>query len=272
MSENTTVLESPEASHLRNAKRDASGQIAWLFERFTIQEPQHSLDADRLTVAVISDSKIVEYGVMLMLSSNNRRIHIITPSQMEGGHFAVDVTLINVGLNTRAGIEAIDAAVQDPASGAVVALTARMYAVLVRRVLERGCKGCLDLALDAEDLMAALEQVGRGGIVISPGGQNEIDVFNHTIDAGPWRGHADGLSRREGEIISLIGQGLRNHEIAAGLFLSINSVKSYVRSSYRKIGVESRSEAVRWGMEHGMLLDQSSDDFLSGDQARSARR
>ena len=64
-----------------------------------------------------------------------------------------------------------------------------------------------------------------------------------------------GLSARESEVLALITQGYTNNDIAARSYLSINSVKSYIRSAYRKIGVERRSQAVRWGMENDMLPD-----------------
>ena len=46
--------------------------------------------------------------------------------------------------------------------------------------------------------------------------------------------------------------GLSNGEIAARTFLSINSVKSYIRSAYRAMGVSTRSQAVLWGIDNGM--------------------
>ena len=66
-----------------------------------------------------------------------------------------------------------------------------------------------------------------------------------------WPGKAEGLSARESEIIALITQGLTNEDIAARAHLSINSVKTYIRTSYRKMGVERRSQAVLWGVQHG---------------------
>ncbi|QIG41877.1 response regulator transcription factor [Nocardioides anomalus] len=62
-----------------------------------------------------------------------------------------------------------------------------------------------------------------------------------------------GLTTRELEILALIAQGLRNHDIAARLFLSINSVKSYIRLGYRKIKATSRSEAVLWAVRHDLV-------------------
>ena len=50
-------------------------------------------------------------------------------------------------------------------------------------------------------------------------------------------------------MLALITQGLSNQEIAERSYLSINSVKTYIRTAYRKIGVSRRSQAVAWGMQ-----------------------
>ncbi len=61
-----------------------------------------------------------------------------------------------------------------------------------------------------------------------------------------------GCSEREADVVTLICQGLSNAEIAAELFLSPNSVKSYIRGAYRKIGLSRRSQVVVWGLKHGL--------------------
>jgi DNA-binding CsgD family transcriptional regulator len=60
------------------------------------------------------------------------------------------------------------------------------------------------------------------------------------------------LTVRERETLAHIATGRSNVEIAAEMQISLNSVKSYIRSAYRKIGITSRSQAVLWGVEHGM--------------------
>nr|WP_227464364.1 LuxR C-terminal-related transcriptional regulator [Nocardioides lijunqiniae] len=59
------------------------------------------------------------------------------------------------------------------------------------------------------------------------------------------------MSSRETEILSLIVRGLSNQEIADAAYLSINSVKTYIRTAYKKMGVTRRSQAVVWAMQHG---------------------
>lgn len=61
-----------------------------------------------------------------------------------------------------------------------------------------------------------------------------------------------GLTRRETEVLALIGSGYSNLEIASEFFISINSVKSYIRLIYRKIGVNRRAQAVIWARHHGL--------------------
>jgi two-component system, NarL family, response regulator LiaR len=60
-----------------------------------------------------------------------------------------------------------------------------------------------------------------------------------------------GLTEREAQILEWIAQGLSNQEIAERAFVSINSVKTYIRSAYRKIGAKSRSQAVAWAVRRG---------------------
>ena len=70
-----------------------------------------------------------------------------------------------------------------------------------------------------------------------------------------WPGQEHGLTAREAEIVALITQGLSNQEIADRSYLSINSVKTYIRTAYRKMGVDRRSQAVLWGIKHGFEPD-----------------
>jgi len=61
------------------------------------------------------------------------------------------------------------------------------------------------------------------------------------------------LSDREREILQLVSQGKSNKQIAADLFISVNTVKVHVSNIYQKIGVSSRTEATLFGIEHGVV-------------------
>ena len=67
---------------------------------------------------------------------------------------------------------------------------------------------------------------------------------------------AFGLSAREAEVVALITQGLSNEEIAERTYISHNTVKAQIKSSYRKFGLESRTRVVLWGIDHGFRSDK----------------
>ncbi|MBF4162599.1 response regulator transcription factor [Nocardioides acrostichi] len=121
--------------------------------------------------------------------------------------------------------------------------------------------GHLSKALPAAQLVMAIEAYHDGTARVPgriPPDQGALHLIS---DASP-RDFA--LTTREAEILSLVTQGLTNSEIGAQLYLSINSVKTYIRAAYRKIDVTRRAQAVAWGMEHGLAplahLEQADDD------------
>ncbi len=114
---------------------------------------------------------------------------------------------------------------------------------LIQRAIEGGASGYLSKVLSGPEILDTLERIMKGETVILVG-NNETSVEG----AGDWPGRAAGLSPREAEILALITQGLSNQEIADRAYLSINSVKTYIRSAHRKIGVDKRTHAVLWGV------------------------
>ena len=112
---------------------------------------------------------------------------------------------------------------------------------LIERAIAGGACGYLSKVLTGPAIVAALERIMSGEAVIVAG-EHETSVGA----AGDWPGRAAGLSPREAEVLALITHGLSNQDIAERAYVSLNSVKTYIRSAYRKIGVERRPQAVIW--------------------------
>lgn len=112
-----------------------------------------------------------------------------------------------------------------------------------------GAVGYLHKGLGAEDLVAAIVAIHRDE---RPGPAVEDGAPVHT-----WPGQEVGLTQRESEMLTHLTRGLTNDEIARRSYLGVNTVKTHLRSAYRKIGVTSRSQAVGWGHQHGF---RSTDD------------
>jgi DNA-binding NarL/FixJ family response regulator len=137
----------------------------------------------------------------------------------------------------------------------VVFYTWHLEPELVQDALGKGAVACISKTLDAVEVVAALEKVHGGSVVVSDGDPGVTGKAE--ITQGDWPGRDHGLSARESEVLALIAQGLSNQEVAERAYLSINSVKTYIRSAYRKIGVARRTQAVLWATQHGFVPTRS---------------
>jgi DNA-binding NarL/FixJ family response regulator len=99
-----------------------------------------------------------------------------------------------------------------------------------------------------EMLIAAIRAVARGGDYLSPRVSN---VLLHSLRYADTQSQEE-LTEREREVLRLMAQGKRNDQIAAELALTTQTVKNYVRAIFRKLGVESRVEAVLFALNAGL--------------------
>ncbi|GAA2015826.1 MAG: response regulator transcription factor [Nocardioides sp.] len=207
--------------------------------------------AGPVRVAVVNDYEIVVAGVAALLAPYRSRVDVVELDIGVGVVGDVDVVLYDTfGQVQGDGIELEDLVADG--SPKVVVFSWNVQADLVERTIARGASGYLSKQSDARDIVEAITRVCAGETV-RPGEVEDLDEH----DRGAWPGRDHGLSAREAEVIALITQGLSNQEIADRSYLSINSVKTYIRTGYRKIGVSRRAQAVAWGMQHGFSPDHA---------------
>ena len=149
----------------------------------------------------------------------------------------------------------------------VAVYTWNFHPDLIDSAIRKGASGYLSKTLPARDLVTALESIHGGATVINP-----MPGKSRAAPGLDWPGRSEGLTERESEILALITQGKSNAEVAVTTYLSVNSIKSYIRSVYRKIGVKTRTQAVLWGVEHGFKPDHDRLDLWRGDTWRACRR
>lgn len=122
----------------------------------------------------------------------------------------------------------------------------------VSTAMSRGAAGFVSKWLPAHRMVRDLLQIADGRVV--------IDTFTGRKVADGSHEERWPLTQRETEVLAFIAAGRSNQDIVDETLLSINSVKSYIRSAYSKIGVTSRSQAVLWAVRHGLLLSTDADD------------
>ena len=120
----------------------------------------------------------------------------------------------------------------------------------ISEYLDLGFLGFLPRFLDADEVIAAIDTVMTGLIVIHP----ELAFFKENNPAiTPLPPSSIELTPREAEIMQLLGTGLDNKAIASRLQISKHTVKFHVSSILAKLDVSSRTEAVTFGLRRGLI-------------------
>jgi NarL family two-component system response regulator LiaR len=203
-----------------------------------------------IRLAIVNDYEVVVRGLADMLADYTDELEIVELDSQVPVSVPVDIALYDTFAQTQGDSPDVEDLIHNPLVRRVVVYTWNIQARLIEGTLARGASAYLSKTLPAAELALALRAVHAGERVISP------DPGSAPLVGGDWPGRAEGLTAREAEVIALITQGLSNAEIADRASLSINSVKSYIRTSYRKMGVTSRTNAVLWGLEHGFSPDR----------------
>jgi DNA-binding NarL/FixJ family response regulator len=204
-----------------------------------------------ITIALVDDYDVVLAGVAQMLDRYRDRILVVEIDANEPVQDTADIVLYDSFAQPESDHEEIRTLVANPRAHRVVVYTWNFHPDLIESARQQGAHGYLSKTLSARDLVAALEAVHAGETVISdppPRARSAVGL--------DWPGRGEGLTDREAEILALITQGKSNAEVAALTFLSPNTVKSYIRTIYRKIEVGSRTQAVLWGVRHGFTPDK----------------
>jgi two-component system, NarL family, response regulator LiaR len=200
-----------------------------------------------LRLAIVDDYAVVVAGVASFLAAE--RVDVVETSASLPVLSDVDIVLYDTFGQVQGRDLDLEDFVRD--SGAkVVIYSWNLQRKLIDEAIAGGASGYLSKVLAGPAIVAALERIMAGETVVLTG-DHETSVNG----AGDWPGRQAGLSPREAEVVALIARGLSNVEIAERAHISMNTIKSYIRSAYRKIGVQRRPQAVLWALENGFVPD-----------------
>ena len=114
-----------------------------------------------------------------------------------------------------------------------------MATELAYQAIEHGVRGIMRKTQSPEILLKCLRMVADGGL-----------WFEETLKTSLTGMRTVSLTRREGQLVSLLSQGLKNKEIAATLFISEGTVKVYLSRLFHKLGVKDRFELALFGLKN----------------------
>ncbi|HHY31315.1 MAG TPA: response regulator transcription factor [Syntrophaceticus sp.] len=116
-------------------------------------------------------------------------------------------------------------------------------------LVRSGIKGCLPVRLLPKQIVYAVELIVDAGVLCIPRFGQEYNGKRGTTETSLL---LSSLTRRELDVLSLLGRGHTNQEIASDLYISESTVKSHLRSIFRKLGVKKRHEAQAIALQEGL--------------------
>ncbi|MCU1570611.1 MAG: LuxR family transcriptional regulator [Naasia sp.] len=215
--------------------------------------------AKPICVALVDDYDVVLIGLAHMFDRYRDRIVVAEIDANQATNDAVDIVLYDSFAQPESDQEEIRELVKNPNAKKVVVYTWNFAPELVENARQQGVSGYLSKTLAARELVSALERIHAGEKIFM-----EEPRRASSANGLDWPGRREGLTDRESEILALITQGKSNAEVAKLTYLSPNTVKSYIRNVYRKIGADSRTQALLWGVEHGFTPDHHRIDHWRG--------
>ena len=163
-----------------------------------------------------------------------------------------DVVVMDIRLPGTSGIDACEQIVNQFPETKVLMLTSYAEDEMLFSAIRAGASGYVLKQIGSEDLIKAIESVGRGEALLDPAvtqrvfqevrravKEEEASAFSH-------------LSQQEKHVLLLVSEGKTNREIAKQLFLGEGTVRNYVSSILSKLGVNNRAEAAAYAVEHNL--------------------
>jgi DNA-binding NarL/FixJ family response regulator len=210
-------------------------------------------------IVLVDDHEMVIEGLKAMLIAFSDRVQVV--GQAVGAERArgvieelkPDIVLCDVRMQGSSGLDlCLDLRERDPEQK-VVMLSVYDDEQYLFQAMRVGACGYLLKSISSDELVRQLEFVRGGETAIDPGmAARAVDTAARIQRDEFWPGARHGLSQRESEILSYVVSGLSNRGIATKLVIGDETVKSHLRSIYRKLGVSDRTGAVATALREGI--------------------
>jgi DNA-binding NarL/FixJ family response regulator len=209
-------------------------------------------------VLIVDDQELIRTGFRLILTA--RGIDVV--GEAGDGAAAVeterrlrpDVILMDVRMPGMDGIEATKRILSRAPACRILMLTTFDLDRYVYAALAAGASGFLLKDVTADHLAAAVRLVGTGDALLAPSiTRRLVQRFAGVGEAPSVHRDLTALTPRELEVLTLLGHGLSNTELAGSLTLSEATVKTHVARIFSKLDLRDRAQAVVLAYETGLV-------------------
>lgn len=214
---------------------------------------------EKITVLIVDDHPLIRQALRAVLE---KEPDMEVVAETGDGASAVamveelrpDVVIMDVSLPGMGGADATRRVRMVSPETAVLALTVHDDDATIAEVLLAGALGYLTKGIFDKEVVWAVRTVAAGDMVLSRSAGNSL--LRHVPCYRPPRLSLDPgerLTPRELEVLRLVARGMPNSDIAATLGLSVRTVKGYLTDIFAKLGVSSRTEAVAFCLQKGII-------------------
>lgn len=203
-----------------------------------------------IRVLIVDDHGIVRDGLERMIgASDGLEVAGLAAGGAEAvelhASLAPDVTLMDLEMpGSLDGVAATRTILESDPVARILVLTSFADGARIRAALDAGAAGYVLKDGSADDLRRAIRSVAAGEAPLDP-------KVSRTLLELTMRPQVNtGMTQRERQVLTLIGQGLPNREIARRLEITERTVKGHLTNIYRAIGVTDRTQAALWAREH----------------------
>jgi DNA-binding NarL/FixJ family response regulator len=213
-----------------------------------------------LRIVLVDDHEMVLQGLKAMLAPYRGRIEVVGESL--NGQDAValvaeltpDIVLCDVRLHGLSGLDLCRKMLERVPGQRVVLLSVYEDEQYLFEALRAGACGYLVKRIDGDELVRSLERAAGGETVIDPTlAGRAVDTAARLASGEYWPGARQGLTHRESEVLALVVSGLSNRAVAGRLVVGDETIKSHLRSIYRKLQVNDRAGAVATALREGIF-------------------
>jgi two-component system response regulator DevR len=220
----------------------------------------------QIRVLIVDDHEVVRLGLRGLLE---RRPNLTVVDEAANAQEAVrrvirhrpDVVVMDIRLGEGSGIEACREIVAQAPESRVIMLTSYAEDELLFDAIAAGAVGYVLKRIGSDDLVRAIEAVGRGEALLDPTLTQKVLDKVRQIN---YRQEEDtaalaGLTEQELRVLALVAEGKTNREIAEALFLGEGTVRNYVSNILGKLNLANRAEAAAYAVQHNIKHFLSTD-------------
>jgi two-component system, NarL family, nitrate/nitrite response regulator NarL len=218
---------------------------------------------DHINILIVDDHDLVRTGMRLLIESR-AGLAVVAEAASRGdalalaAHHQPDVVLLDLDLGEASGLDLLPDLLDCAPSARVIVVTGVRGQDAAQRAVLLGAVGVVNKGQAAEVLIQAIERVHAGEIWLEPALVARVLAVRaqkraaEQSQGSPEAAKIARLTAREREVISLIGQGLYNKQIATRLSISEATVSHHLTSIFDKLGLANRFDLVVYAYRNGL--------------------